>query len=205
MGLNTTFSFSELALLLPYHDIKLVGFGSIVQKLVEEAKRNHPTSLAANTDLNTPVFTYEAPDECGSGTIAIHLDGASKSWPRPTSTNKPDAVVACNAGLGSYPEWIPVIQAVHELDIPFGVTEYAEQSAETQRSNFPKMLWHSAARPKPLDEYVIDLNPFQRPGQRALPMYKLPNVVNGFTLVVNKKKKSPTEQLVGGFDGLGLD
>lgn len=179
---------------MPYHDIKLVGFGSGVQKLVVEAKKKHPTSLAASTTLSTPVFTYEAPDECGSGTIAIHLDGSSKTWRRPTSSSsKPDALVACNAGLGSYAEWIPVVQAAHELNIPFGVTEYAEQSAESQRANFPKMLWGSSANPKSIDEYTIDLNPFQRPGQRGIPMHRLPNIVNGFTLVVVKKSKSPAE------------
>ncbi|KAK7691405.1 hypothetical protein QCA50_004804 [Cerrena zonata] len=196
--------FAELALLLPYHDIKLVGFGSGVEKLIEEAKRNRPTSLAANTNRNTPVFTYEAPDECGSSTIAIHLHGSSKVWPRPLSSDTPDAVVACNAGLGSYPEWTPVVQAAHELDIPFGVTEYTEQSLETQLSGFPRMLWGTSATPKRVEEYKIDLNPFQMPGQRGIPMYKLPNVVNGFTMVVNKKAKSPAE-LAARLDKLDLD
>ena len=184
------YSFAELALLLPYHDIKLVGFGSSVHKLVEEAKQTKPTSLAAKTNLTTPVFTYRAPDECGGGTLSIHLDGSSKTWSRPSSQkDAPDAIVACNAGLGSYPEWYPVIQAAHIMDIPFGVTEYAEQSAEHQRAMFPRILWGTPAVPKSTDKYEIRLNPFRMPGQRSIPAFKLPNMVNGFTLVVNKKSK----------------
>lgn len=180
----TSYRFSELALLLPYHDIKLVLFGGAVFKLVQEAKKV-PGALAAKS----PVFSYTAPQECGSGAITIYLNSASETWPA-ADTARPDALVACNAGLASYHEWFPVIYAVHAQNIPFSTTEYAEQSAEHQRDAMPSMLRTTCASPRPLDEYKIALNPFQRPGQRGIPMYRVPNAVNGFTLVVYKDKKA---------------
>ena len=75
------------------------------------------------------------------------------------------------------------------MDIPFGVTEYAEQSAEHQRGMFPGMLWGTPAVPKSVYKYEIRLNPFRVPGQRPVPAVRLPNMVNGFTLVVNKRTK----------------
>lgn len=194
--------FSELALLLPYHDIKLVLFEGGVTKLLKEAK-NSPGCLANKS----PVFTYSATTQCGSGSLTIFLHSASSNW---SATGKdsaltvydgvPDALIACNAGLGSYREWFSVIQAAHTQKIPFATTEYAEQSAEHQRGTLPLMLSGTGASPLPLVEYKIRLNPFQRPGQRPIPMYRLPNVVNGFTLVVYKKTKAKDAEMKVGSD-----
>lgn len=63
------------------------------------------------------------------------------------------------------------------------MTEYAEQSAEHQRAMFPQMLF---PRLEPRAEYPIAMNPFQSPGQRGIPMYKMPNAINGFTPTVVK-------------------
>ncbi|KJA27125.1 hypothetical protein HYPSUDRAFT_198414 [Hypholoma sublateritium FD-334 SS-4] len=136
----------------------------------------------------------EAPPECGSGAISIHLNSASENWSA-TNSDLPDALVACNASLGSYREWFPVIQAAHLKRIPFATTEYAEQSAEHQRNMMPIILSGSGVSPCPVEEFKIQLNPFQRPGQRPIPMYRLPNVVNGFTLIVYKNKKSKTKDV----------
>ncbi|KAG7451973.1 uncharacterized protein BT62DRAFT_959913 [Guyanagaster necrorhizus] len=177
--------FSEIALLLPYHDIKLLLFGQSVEKLVSEAKKSHPQSLVAKSSSSSPVFAYKAPKECGSGSIEIFLHGDSPtSSPDIVDSRRPDAIIAFNAGLGSYKEWIPVVQTAHLLSLPFAVTKYAELSCEQQRSMFPRMLL--GFRVPARREYAIDLNPFQTPGQRGIPMYRLPNVVNGFTLVVWK-------------------
>ncbi|KAK7472193.1 hypothetical protein VKT23_000315 [Stygiomarasmius scandens] len=193
--LNYVPLFSELALLLPYHDIKLVLFGFSAHRIVAEA-RKHPQSVAAKCSLSTPVFSYTAPKECGSGTIDIYLHGNSPIWTpnehRGTSNSgssglyggRPDVLVACNAGLTTYPDWTPVVRAAHYFQIPFGVTEYTEQSAEHQRAMFPMMIGLDLVKKR--DEYVIELNPFQHPGQRAVPMVRLPNLYNGFTMVVFK-------------------
>ena len=137
----------------------------------------------------SPVFSYTAPPECGSGTVSIHFNSESDGNWSATNNNLRDALVACNAGLASYrSEWFPVIQAAHMKRIPFATTEYAEQSAEHQRNMIPTILSWELLSPRPMQEYKIKLNPFQRPGQRPIPMYRLPNIVNGFTLIVYKDK-----------------
>ncbi|KJA13353.1 hypothetical protein HYPSUDRAFT_151683 [Hypholoma sublateritium FD-334 SS-4] len=175
---------SELALLLPYHNIKLVLFGTAVARLVKEAKEL-PGCLANRS----PVFVYTSPPECGSGTVTIYLNSDTENWPA-RDNDFPDALLACNAGLGSSSEWLPIVQAAHLHHIPFATTAYAEQSAELQRSMIPIMIFGTShASPQHPEENKVQLNPFQRPGQRQIPMYKVPNVVNGFTLVVYKKAK----------------
>ncbi|KAJ3887176.1 hypothetical protein GG344DRAFT_56148 [Lentinula edodes] len=179
--------FSEIALLLPYHNLRLTLFGPGVRKFLDEAKK-HPSSIAAKSRASgNPIFSYTAPPECGSSTINIHLSGNTTWFPNPHTV--PDAIVACNAGLASYPEWVPIIRATLVLGIPFATTEYCEQSAEAQRNFFPMLIRGSRVF-IPLDDqsHKIELNPFHRPGQRVFPMYSLPNLVNGFTLVVYKSK-----------------
>ncbi|RDB24278.1 Zinc finger MYND domain-containing protein 15 [Hypsizygus marmoreus] len=204
--------YSEVALLLPHHDIKLVLFGSGVTKLLKEAKQS-PGCLASKS----PVFTYKALPACGAGSISIFLHSGSPTWSEhggPAASaltahgSIPDALVACNAGLGSYPEWFPVIQTAHVRHIPFATTEYAEQSAEHQARNMPLVLRGSHAVARQESEYKIELNPFQRPGQRPIPMYRLPNAVNGFTLVVCKKNNQEGAEKRGveaAMDNLSLE
>ncbi|KAJ7498622.1 hypothetical protein FB451DRAFT_1014746, partial [Mycena latifolia] len=181
--------FAELALLLPYTDIKLVFFGQAVHTIVSKAKASHPKSLAAQTSPTSPIYSYTAPEESGSSRIQIFLHGSADHWtpadadPVLSAYGKPDAIVSPNAGLGSYAAFYPVILYCHQLEIPFGVTEYAEQSCETQLLMFPKLLQSEAMTPGSRWDYPIKLNPFQRPGQRPVPT-KVPNVPNGFTIRV---------------------
>jgi hypothetical protein len=151
-----------------------------------DAARNKPGSLASKDTI----YSYTAPNACGSSTISIHLYGTDAFWTSDVfeGDDKPDAIVALNAGLGSYREWFPLVGAVHYLNIPFAVTEYAEQSVEHQIALFPQMLASLPAsiRAPPRSEYPHALNPFQRPGQRAIGSLRMPNVSNGFTLTVVK-------------------
>ena len=172
--------FSELALLLPYHDIKLVLFGASVARIVKEAKKT-PGSLATKS----PTFTYTAPPECGSGSVSIHLHSKSDFWST-TNNVRPDALIACNAGLMSYSEWHPVIQAAHLKRIPFATTDYTEEIVENQRDMTPVVLAWAHIPAPPIEKLKIQMNPFQRPGQRNQPMSRLPNAINGFTCVVYK-------------------
>jgi len=192
--LNMLPIFSELALLLPHTDIKLTLFGYAVYKIVQKANKN---SIAAKAKRKEPVYTYRSPASMGQSTLAIYLDGDHENWdPRFTSVkyNLPDAVVAPNAGLLSYKGWSSVILFCHVEEVPFGVTEYAEQSAEVQRDSFSKIIHHAIpslgprmntaqledlAKPR---QYPIGFNPFQRPGQRPIGSTRLPNVSNGFTI-----------------------
>ena len=187
-------SFSELALLLPYTDIKLTFFGYAVHKIVQKANKK---SIAAKAKQKEPVYTYRSPASMGQSTLAIYLDGDHENWdPRFASItdNLPDAIVALNAGLLSYKTWASVILFCHIEEMPFGVTEYAEQSAEMQRDSFSKTIHNaipslgprmSTAQLEDLvkpRQYPIELNPFQRPGQRPIGSTRLPNVSNGFTI-----------------------
>ncbi|KAJ7094487.1 hypothetical protein B0H15DRAFT_798694 [Mycena belliarum] len=207
--LNLIPLFAELALLLPYTDIKLVFFGQAVHTIVSKAKASHPKSLASQTSPTSPIYSYTAPEESGAGRIQIFLNGSADHWTPAdadaslSAFGKPDAIVSPNAGLGSYAAWHPVILYCHQMEIPFGVTEYAEQSCETQLMMFPRLLQSEAMAPGSVMgrvpgapsaeacrraaskhwEYPIKLNPFQRPGQRPVPT-KLPNVPNGFTIRV---------------------
>lgn len=136
----------------------------------------------------------------GESTLAIYLHGEQENWdPRiPSLTNNhPDAIVSANAGLVNYKAWQGVILYCHVENIPFAVTEYAEQSAEVQVESLPRILHHYASSslhgrmttdalqtllsPR---SYPIEFNPFQRPGQRYIGYIRLPNVPNGFTIRV---------------------
>ncbi|KIY62566.1 hypothetical protein CYLTODRAFT_404366 [Cylindrobasidium torrendii FP15055 ss-10] len=193
--------FSELALLLPFHDIKLVMFGDCVRTIVSEGK-DKPGSLAGLASPSTPVFSYAAPKPSGSGRIEIFLHGSTSLWDENDACStygKPNAIVALNGGLGSYAEWIPVVRAAHAERIPFGATDYLEQSAEHSVESiggFSTSIHISMLRPAPMEKpmerrerekYEVDLNPFARPGQRQIAPVKLPNLVNGFTIAVWKE------------------
>lgn len=195
--LNMLPLFSELALLLPYTDIRLTFYGAAVYNIVKQAKKG---SLAMKAKRNEPVYTYKSPSSMGGGTVAIYLHGEHENWdPRiPSLTNNnPDAMVSANAGLVNYKAWQGVILYCHVEKIPFAVTEYAEQSAEVQVDSIPQILHHYASSflhgnlttdalqtllsPR---SYPIEFNPFQRPGQRYIGSTRLPNVSNGFTIRV---------------------
>ncbi|KAL4069501.1 hypothetical protein J3A83DRAFT_3572948 [Scleroderma citrinum] len=194
--LNMLPLFSELALLLPYTDIKLTLYGFAVYNIVKQAKKG---SLAMKAKRNEPVYAYTSPSSMGESTLAIYLHGQHENWdPRiPSMTNNhPDAIVSANAGLINYKAWQGVILYCHVENIPFAVTEYAEQSAELQVAALPQILHHYASTlhgkmttsslqtllsPR---TYPIEFNPFQRPGQRYLGNTRLPNVPNGFTIKV---------------------
>ncbi|KAI9572790.1 hypothetical protein HD554DRAFT_2167814 [Boletus coccyginus] len=141
--LNMLPLFSELALLLPYTDIKLTFFGYAVHGIVQKASKK---SIAAKAKRNEPVYTYRSPVSMGQSTLAIYLDGDHENWePRFASVtdNLPDAIVGHNAGLLSYKAWASVILSCHVEGMPFGVTEYAEQSAGVQRDSFSKIIHHA--------------------------------------------------------------
>ncbi|KAF9065209.1 hypothetical protein BDP27DRAFT_1298363 [Rhodocollybia butyracea] len=205
--LNFVPLFSELALLLPFHDIQMTLVGPGAQQLLDKAK-NHPSSIAIKcfSSPPSPIFTYSAPPECGSSTISIYLS-TSTMW-EPATLPTPDALIACNAGLISYRGWSLVISTALFMRLPFASTEYMEQSAEDQRNYVLRMLKAGGREPPndPAVDHPIELNPFHCPGQRAIPMFRLPNLFNGFTLVVHKTpeggRKANNDELYGAMKGL---
>lgn len=185
-------------MLLPYTDIELVFFGPGVHDIVQQS-RQFPQSLAARTSYpNKPIYTYASPDALGAGSLNVYLHGRSEYWNpdelAESNMPTPDVLIAANAGLTTYPAWAPVILFAHMKNLPFAVTEYAEQSAEVQVSSFPRVTNYAAMDPRmsPAQQaalrkkrsYRIDFNPFQRPGQRSMGAIRLPNMSNGFTIRV---------------------
>lgn len=81
------------------------------------------------------------------------------------------------------------------FDIPFAVTEYAEQSADQTADNLNKMRQTAAeAMPPGAEEYAarlarprshpVTVNPFHRPGQRPIGSIRTPNVYGGFVVSI---------------------
>ncbi|THH03889.1 hypothetical protein EW146_g10322, partial [Bondarzewia mesenterica] len=120
-------AYGELALLFPNTDLDLVMFGQRAYDSVRRAKR-------ARHLLSSPeepcVFQYTAPASCGSGTLRIGLHGSSANYdPSSYSTiPRPDAIIGLNAGMSSYPAWLPVFLFSCEHAIPLVTTDYSEQS-----------------------------------------------------------------------------
>ncbi|KAF8216528.1 hypothetical protein K438DRAFT_1703491 [Mycena galopus ATCC 62051] len=111
--------FGELALLFPNTDLDLVLFGETTGKAVQRAK-------ARGIKSKRPcVFEYTAPTACGSGTVRIFIDSEPTYYcPSIRRSEHPDAIVALNAGLGTYISWQHVILRSFEFDIPFVATDY---------------------------------------------------------------------------------
>ncbi|KAJ6515133.1 hypothetical protein C8R47DRAFT_504520 [Mycena vitilis] len=115
--------FGELALLLHNTDLDLVFSGENTGRAVRRPRAlNHGIA----TNPGPCVFQYTAPTSCGS-TVRAFID-SNPSYYRPSRNRQehPDAIVALNAGLGTYISWQHVLLLSSEFDIPFVVTDYNE-------------------------------------------------------------------------------
>ena len=179
--------------------------------LVKIARERYPGSLATKDT----VWSYTAPKETGGGSISIKLWAEAEMWTRAVLDEVeeyPDAIVAINAGLCAYDSWCdPIfISAVcvstfcvpslfylrglpNSADIPFAITEYAEQSTDFCATMLPQMLrsWIPSTDDLGLAKALLEsrsyeatINPFHRPGQRSIPFFRVPNVYNGFAMPV---------------------
>ncbi|KAJ7675649.1 hypothetical protein DFH06DRAFT_1466480 [Mycena polygramma] len=177
--------FAEIALLLPQHDVDLILFGPCVYYLGREGvKSEHQSSLIGRSahDSHVPIFTYDAPDACGSGSLRVLAHTATKDWSisgMATYGPKPDAIVACNAGLFTYDGSLEVVLAALAHKIPFAVTDYQQYMLESCASTISKTFTHGTLPP-------VELNPFHKPGQRDCRRSVLaPSLENGFILAVS--------------------
>ncbi|KAJ6591572.1 hypothetical protein DFH09DRAFT_907151 [Mycena vulgaris] len=94
-------SFGELALHFPNTDLNLVMFEQNAAHSVKRAKARGITQSSLPC-----VFEYTAPASCGGGAVRIFLD-SDPAYYRPFRERggHPDAIVALNAGLGTYISW----------------------------------------------------------------------------------------------------
>jgi hypothetical protein len=84
--------------------------------------------------------------------------------------------------------------SLYSFDIPFAVTEYAEQSADQtakqmpiMRANYAKAFGSGTENFDKLMQprsHSVTVNPFHRPGQRPLPIVRMPNLYNGFVIPI---------------------
>ncbi|KAJ7731620.1 hypothetical protein B0H16DRAFT_1893288 [Mycena metata] len=181
--------FSELALLLPNHDIDIVFFGPCVFNIGQEGRKSkHRSSLVSLTaqESGLPIFSYDAPKDSGAGRLRVFLHTATKHWTIgdiSTYGFKPDAIIACNAGLFLYEGSEGLVKAAMRHAIPFAVTDYQEFMLESNSAVVSHMTGHHEPQ-KP-----VELNPFHRPGQRHYPRDNLaPSLDNGFILVVSESE-----------------
>ncbi|KAJ6569739.1 hypothetical protein DFH09DRAFT_917682, partial [Mycena vulgaris] len=146
-----SFPFGELALNFPNTDMDLVMFGPSARAAVELGRARGVTR-----SFRPCVFEYTAPAACGSGAVRVFLDFEPNSeYYRPSRdpTEHPDAIVALNAGLGSYISWHHVILLSSEFGIPFAVTDYAQGSlAEVRMDAMEQALTSTLPPPKTTEQ-----------------------------------------------------
>ena len=96
------YRYGELALLLPNTDLEIIFFGPGVTAILQRA-RGRPSCLANEENP----YEYTAPTVSGGGTMKISLSEEGSFWGanrrRRSRHPAPDALIACNAGLGAYP------------------------------------------------------------------------------------------------------
>lgn len=129
---------------------------TLCQTALSEGLASSPLRKSLSTD--GPIFEYSAPRDLGSGKISIFLHGDSPTWntddmstlvlERPEQTL--DALIALNAGLGSYESWNTVVYAAYITNLPFAVTEYYQQSLEYVVNGAVSYYQRSSSSPSPL-------------------------------------------------------
>ncbi|KAJ7866160.1 hypothetical protein B0H13DRAFT_1636807 [Mycena leptocephala] len=153
--------FSELALLFQYHDLDNVFFGPCVFHIGREGLKNGHRSSRTVRDGSAAIFTYEAPEACGSGRVRVFFHTAAKYWniqDLPAYGRKPDAIITCNAGLFTYDASENVVRASLRYKIPFAFTDYQQYMLENNSSSISQITYPYLP-PRP-----VQLNPFHRPG-----------------------------------------
>lgn len=194
--------YGELALLLPNTDLDIIFFGPGVTGILQRAK-GQPRCLAS---AKNP-YEYTAPPVSGGGTVKISLSNEGPFWGAHRHRSRyptPDALIACNAGLGAYPNWYDVTLASITRDIPFAITDYREISLQINaklvlndnlmeaRQTFWQHIKLTPTEEKRLQNrlhakysYKIGVNPFGRLGpQSRHDNIPGPYAVNGFEMVV---------------------
>ena len=200
--LGYNFRYGELALLLPKTDLEIIFFGPAVMAILQRG-RGRLDCLAYEENP----YEYTAPPVSGGGTVKISLLEEGPLWEahrRRTRHPPPDALIACNAGLGAYPNWYDVSLAFITREIPFAISDYREISLQINakfvlnenlmeaRDAFWQHIKLTPDQEKRLQSrlqaeysYKIGVNPFGRLGpQTRHDNIPGPYAVNGFEMVV---------------------
>lgn len=202
--------------MLPHTDITIVFFGADCKNLINTAKRRYPASIAAKADSQA-VFQYRASPKLGGGSLSIYLsDDWGKTRRSFNGFGHPDVLIGLNYRSEHCSSWPSVLKFALAGDKPFALTSFSEQIFETERLQFPiiaKQLLPTMMPDDPEMSIIIKrnlrdvisrsetigfpfaANPFHRPGLKSTSSrgYRLPFVVNGFTMKVSGFYDKETE------------
>ena len=181
--------FAELSYLMPGIDLELVMVSPAVNSICTKAKQpKYSNSIIRKSSSSGAVLDATAPDANGGGRVRVVLQEGSDYFhqiPFKPFTPRPDAVLALNAGLASYECWKPTLDKLLRWKIPFVATD---QTKVTQRYAeiylFPTLhRYMNFIRPPSLD---ITINPFHGVINRDIEAILVPNMNNGYLLVLNR-------------------
>jgi len=137
--------FGELAFLLPGIDLKLVMISPSVKSICDKAATTtHSSKSLLHNCVDHTVLDVQD-NTAGGGRVRVKLD-AHHAYLHDydmssASTEKPDAVIGLNAGLGSYPSWNGTIAYLLRHQIPFCFSEPTKLSLWAARTSwFPKLM-----------------------------------------------------------------
>ncbi|KZT32647.1 hypothetical protein SISSUDRAFT_1133057 [Sistotremastrum suecicum HHB10207 ss-3] len=193
--------FGELALLFPYCDLQVILFGASVFNASKNARKG---TLAAKPIL----YECTAPKTLGGGTIKITMHTKSPYYDPAQFKERPDAIIALNAGVTTYPEWFPVIIHSIKEDVPFAVTDYVDASLDECDRGIPGIisqeLMRSGSRGSmPLMTGMMQgkrkkvMNEFMCPAAKAPAANYLPSGSNAWVYIVNVGAPSEDQNLNG--------
>ncbi|KAJ7608385.1 hypothetical protein FB45DRAFT_1129634, partial [Roridomyces roridus] len=170
--------FGELALLFPNTDLDMIMFGPTVRKSVAGAITRGDIEPSARHC----VFKYTSPASCGGSTIRVLLDAKDAHYfPSRNLSENPDAIVALNAGLGTYPSWNDVIYLAAELSIPFVVTDYSEAGVLVLTKMVKIVdVEKTCSALREAKERPAQFNEFMNPAHRFVPGFLSPKACSAF-------------------------
>ncbi|KZT33036.1 hypothetical protein SISSUDRAFT_1054686 [Sistotremastrum suecicum HHB10207 ss-3] len=182
--------FGELALLLPYCDVHLVLFGRAVFNAVKSAK-------AGSLARQETVYSHSAPETLGGGTIKMTLHSKTPFYDPQTYSERPDVIVGQNAGVTTYPEWMPILVHSVKKGIPFIVTDYVSASLDECDNGVRAILWNESRNAASSEVGRLMkganqvrkriLNEFMSPALRYPNTNFLPHASNAWIYVVNSE------------------
>jgi hypothetical protein len=188
LGLETELNqvplFEELVYLFPGVDLEIVLISGAAKAVCDEAKSKKKKCIATNN------YVLSVTDPVGKGRVRVKLHPDNEMYQDMPNYPNPDAVLALNAGLGSYPTWPSTLHKILRLGSPFCITN---QSIVTMR--FCQIAWipdimdtinkgYPQFPPLPPAKTEIKLNSFHGVVNRDIAAVLVPNLNNGYLMTI---------------------
>jgi hypothetical protein len=185
--LNSLPLLEELAYLLPPEmDVHLKYLSPAVKHLVDKAAQKFPNSYI----MNCGEYVVDKSVAEG-GRVRVSLERQHALYHDVSNFAVVDAVVALNAGIGTYLDWAFTMCKLHAFQTPFCVSEYTAHSLRFARDvsiphfieRFNMAMSKAPDLPPPCkSQYDIELNPFHGIVGRDQAAALVPNLLNGYIL-----------------------